>query len=236
MSGESAVRDGAEASVKLDEQTDQGPDYQLIETMRWEPLSGVLRLDLHMARLEGSANELGFDCDMMAIRQKIEAAGTSDQALKLRLTLAPDGLSEIIATPFEPLPQNTVWRIAIASTRLRHDDPLLRHKTTRRRAYIAAREEYSLAEVDEVILLNERDELCEGTITSIFLDTGDATFATPALSSGLLDGVLRREILNNGIATETPVSVKDLKKARTILVGNSLRGMIRAKLIDIDKI
>ncbi len=36
------------------------PDYQLIETMRWEPLSGVLRFDLHMARLENSARELGF--------------------------------------------------------------------------------------------------------------------------------------------------------------------------------
>lgn len=201
--------------------------------MRWEPLSGVLRLDLHMARLENSAKELGFDCDLAAIRQKIEATGTSDQALKLRLTLAPDGLSEIAATPYEPLPQNTVWRIAIAQTRLRHDDPLLRHKTTRRQAYIAAREEYSPAEVDEVILLNERDEVCEGTITSIFLDAGDATCITPALSSGLLDGVLRREILNNGIAAEATVLLKDLKKARTILVGNSLRGMIRAKLVEI---
>lgn len=71
-----------------------------------------------------------------------------------------------------PLEPQAVWRIAVARTRLKHDDPLLRHKTTRRQVYIAAREEYSTAEVDEVILLNDLDEVCEGTITSIFLDIG----------------------------------------------------------------
>ncbi|MBB5704520.1 4-amino-4-deoxychorismate lyase [Ochrobactrum daejeonense] len=223
MSSESTVRDGTKTGE---------PDYQLIETMRWEPLSGVLRYDLHMARLENSARELGFSCNMDAIRQKVAESGAGEQALKLRLTLAPDGVASVTATPYEPLPTQTIWRIAVARTRLDHTDPLLRHKTTRRQAYVAAREEYSTAEVDEVILLNERGDVCEGTITSIFLDTGGATCTTPALSCGLLDGVLRRELLNNGVVEEGTVSVDDLKNARNILVGNSLRGMIRAKLVE----
>lgn len=199
--------------------------------MRWEPLSGVLRLALHLARLENSANALGFSCNMEAIGQQIEQAGKGESPLKLRLTLAPDGTSEIAATPYEPLVPQTVWRIAIAHSRLTHDDPLLRHKTTRRQVYVAAREEYSTAEVDEVILLNDRDEVCEGTITSIFVDMGANACTTPPLSSGLLDGVLRRELLNNGVIEEGVVSMHDLNSARNILVGNSLRGMIRAKLI-----
>ena len=36
-----------------------------------------------------------------------------------------------------------------------------------------------------MILLNERGEVCEGTITNIFVDTGDGVLVTPALSSGL---------------------------------------------------
>ncbi len=199
--------------------------------MRWEPLSGVLRLPLHLARLKNSAKELGFSCNIETISQQIEQTGKGENPLKLRLTLAPDGTSEITATLFEPLPQQTVWRIAIAHSRLRHDDPLLRHKTTRRQAYIAARDEYSPAEVDEVILLNDRDEVCEGTITSIFVDMGANTCTTPPLSCGLLDGVLRRELLNNGVIEEGVISVHNLKSARNILLGNSLRGMIRAELI-----
>ncbi|MBB4095163.1 hypothetical protein HGG72_17420 [Ochrobactrum pecoris] len=230
MSSESTVRssiqpDGAE--VVLIE-----PDYQLIETIRWEPLSGVLRFDLHMARLENSARELGFSCNMEAIRQKVAESGTGEQALKVRLTLAPDGVATVSSIPYEPLPSQTIWRIAIAHTHLDHNDTLLRHKTTRRQAYIAAREEYSPAEIDEVILLNDRGEVCEGTITSIFLDVGGTTCTTPALSCGLLDGVLRRELLKNSVVEEGIVTVDALKNARNILVGNSLRGMIRAKLVE----
>lgn len=201
--------------------------------MRWEPLSGILRFDLHMARLENSARELGFHYNMEAVQQKISEISVGENPLKLRLTLAPDGLITITAAPYEPLLAQTVWRIALAETRLNHDDALLRHKTTRRRAYISAREEYSPAEVDEVILLNDRGEICEGTITSIFLDIGGSTCVTPALSCGLLDGVLRRELLNNNVVQEGVVTVDDLTRARNILVGNSLRGMIRAQLVTI---
>jgi len=56
---------------------------------------------------------------------------------------------------------------------------------------------------------------------------------TPALSCGLLDGVLRRELLNDNVVEEGIVTVETLKNARNILVGNSLRGMIRAKLVDL---
>ncbi|MCX2699115.1 MULTISPECIES: aminotransferase class IV family protein [Ochrobactrum] len=226
MSSESTVRDGTATSHAE-------PDYQLIETMRWEPLSGILRFDLHMARLENSARELGFHYNMEAVHQKIAEISGGENPLKLRLTLAPDGHVEITAFPYEPLPAQTVWRIAVAKTRLKHDDPLLRHKTTKRQAYISARDEYSPAEVDEVILLNERDEVCEGTITSIFLDIGGTTCITPPLSCGLLDGVLRRELLNNSVVQEGVVTLDDLSRARNILVGNSLRGMIRAQLLSI---
>lgn len=199
--------------------------------MRWEPLSGILRFNLHMARLENSARELGFHYNMEAVHQKIAEIGAGENPLKLRLTLAPDGLITIAALPYVPLQPQNVWRIAIARTRLNHDDRLLRHKTTRRQAYIAAREEYSTAEVDEVVLLNDRDEVCEGTITSIFLDVGGATCVTPSLSCGLLDGVLRRELLNNEVVKEATIKVDELANARNILVGNSLRGMIRAQLV-----
>ncbi len=51
MSAEGALRDGNTA------------DFELIETMRWEPGEGFLRFDRHLARLYGSAGELGFACD-----------------------------------------------------------------------------------------------------------------------------------------------------------------------------
>ena len=42
-----------------------------------------------------------------------------------------------------------------------------------------------------MILLNQRGEVCEGTITNIFVDIGEPVLVTPALTCGLLPGVLR---------------------------------------------
>ena len=83
----------------------------------------------------------------------------------------------------------------IAKTRLQSEDSLFRHKTTRREPYEAARAEFSKDEADEVILLNERGEVCEGTITNIFAEAADGILLTPPLTSGLLPGVLRAELI-----------------------------------------
>src|SRR5262249_42634042 len=111
-------------------------------------------------------------------------------------------------------------------------DALLRHKTTRRETYMQARAEYQMHQADEVILLNERREICEGTITNVFVDAGDGILLTPPLASGLLPGVLRAELLDQGRASEAVLGPSDLMDAKTLYVGNSLRGLIRAKLTD----
>ncbi|PRD42718.1 hypothetical protein C5748_14960 [Phyllobacterium phragmitis] len=219
MSSESPVRDG------------DGPAYELIETLRWEPLSGFLRLELHLARLARSALVLDFPLDEALVRTKLDEIANGGTALRVRLTLDPEGVIDVATQPFIPLPQDTVWRLAIAHTHLDRDDPLIRHKTTRRQVYDAARAEFARDEVDEVILLNGEGQVCEGTITSIFVDQGGAFCATPALRCGLLPGVLREELLADGVVSETDLTVDDLRKAGNILVGNSLRGLVRARLL-----
>lgn len=208
------------------------PDFELIETFRYEPCCGFLRLDQHLRRLANSAAELGFAFNETQIRATLHAYETGDQALRLRLNLAPDGVTTITCTPFQPLTPATVWKLAIAKTRLNSSDPLLRHKTSRRQLYETARAEFSIEEVDEVLLLNEKDELCEGTITSVFVDLGEDQCLTPPLECGLLNGIMREHLLEQGVIKIARITVDDLKNAHKIFVGNSLRGMIAAELIN----
>ena len=155
------------------------------------------------------------------------AEGGKPHPLRIRLELFADGRIEIQTAPFTPLPAETTWRVKLAATRLSSADPLLRHKTSRRDAYAAARAEHPAA--DEVILLNERGETCEGTITSLFLDDGSGVLKTPPLSCGLLAGILREELLETGKAEEAVLRPEDLSRGK-ILMGNSLRGLIRGEL------
>lgn len=206
--------------------------FSLIETMRWEPGHGIIRLRLHLARLKRSAGRLDFAGADGAEEALAEVHG-EDTPLRVRLILSPAGEIAVTTAPFSPLPETTVWHVAIARTRLSSTDKLLRYKTTRRDLYEAARREYPAEIADEVLLLNEKGEPCEGTITSIFLDDGSGLLKTPPIACGLLAGVLRTELICTRRARVERLSLDDLK-AGTLYMGNSLRGLIRAQLLTED--
>jgi len=219
VSVESALRDG------------NGAGFELIETMRWEPGSGFLRFERHLARLYASAAELGFACDPERIGEVLSRTVSGHGGpLRVRLALQRAGEATAAAQAYEPLPADKVWRLQLARIRLDSGNILLRHKTSQRQVYTHARSEYLATRADEVLLANERGELCEGTITNLFVDFGDGPLATPRLDCGLLPGILRGQLLDEGRAVEAIYSFDDLKAAKAIFVGNSLRGLIPAKL------
>lgn len=187
------------------------PGLKLIETVLWDGVKAP-RWPLHLARLQRSAGLLGWVCPEVAPQGP-------DNAARLRLTLDLMGRVEwtVAALP----PAKAEWRVGLASEQLRSDDPWLRVKSTKRAVYDRAR--VTLPEgLDEVLFLNERGEVCDGSITSVFFDRGQG-MRTPSLACGLLPGVLRAEL---GCPEEILRS-EDLPNVR-LWVGNALRGLIPA--------
>lgn len=189
------------------------PGLKLIETILWTG-DEAPRWPRHLERLERSARLLGWR--LPAIMHP-----APDAPARLRLTLGRDGH---VLWEEHPLPQaKAEWLVAIADGRLISTDPWLEIKSTHRPLHDAARAAI-VPPLDEVIFLNERNEVCEGTITNLFFDRGEG-LRTPPLSSGLLPGVLRAE-LN---CPEEVLSAHDLPDVR-LWVGNALRGLIPARL------
>jgi 4-amino-4-deoxychorismate lyase len=206
-------------------------DFELIETFRFEPERGFVRLDRHLARMAASAEALGFVFRAWDVERELAALKVGRAPLRVRLSLNVSGKITISSDRFIAPGDDAVWSLRIAKTRLSSRDPLLRHKTSRREAYESARAEFARAEADEVLLLNENGEVCEGSVTSLFVKTPSGRLLTPALDCGLLAGVLRGEMLENGSAVEAKLFLPDLLKAASVFVGNSLRGLIPARLI-----
>ena len=190
------------------------PGLKLIETVLWDGAKAPC-WGLHAARLRRSAGMLGWSCP------EVSPAGP-DHPARLRLTLDREGRVDwtVAALP----PAKAEWRVGLAAERLRSDDPWLRVKSTRRETYDRARAALPEA-MDEMIFLNERGEVCDGSITSVFFDRGQG-MRTPPLSSGLLPGVLRAEL---GCPEEV-LRAEDLLEVR-LWVGNALRGLIPAVFI-----
>ena len=123
-----------------------------------------------------------------------------------------------------------MWSVAFAARKFHSAMPLLRHKTTRRALYedelAYARQERG---ADEVIFLNERAELCEGSRSNIFLRR-DGVLLTPPLACGLLPGVLRASLIASGEAREAVLTRADLAQGE-LFMGNSVRGLVAARLV-----
>lgn len=200
------------------------PGFRLIETMRWEPGRGLLHRDRHLARLARSAARLGITPRDV---EKSVSDLCADNPLRVRLTVDAAGHCAIATARYVPLPHGTIWTVALADTRVGSGDPWLGVKTTQRQIYETARANLPVG-VDEVLFLNERAELCEGTITNLFVDLG-AGLVTPPVCSGVLPGILREDLIVTGRATEAVLKPNDLANARALYVGNALRGLIPAQ-------
>ncbi|CUX64452.1 aminotransferase class IV family protein [Agrobacterium genomosp. 13] len=205
-------------------------DLTLRETLRWEPQTGFQRIDQHMRRLLRSADALGFRAPVNAV-QILEKKVGGETPLCVKLIMNYKGELDIETADFQPLRENTVWRVRIAKqTTLDSADTFYRHKSSRREPYDAARAEFSAADADEVLLLNERGELCEGSSTSIFVEMPDGQLLTPPLDSGILPGVLRADLIRERKARGQALKPEDIA-GRRLFVGNSLHGLIAAELV-----
>jgi para-aminobenzoate synthetase/4-amino-4-deoxychorismate lyase len=204
--------------------------FDLIETMRFEPAEGLLRLELHLERMKESARALAFEFDRHAARNQLHAVTFHlEQPSKVRLMLARSGAMAIEvrdASNHTIGDESDIWPVAITALPVSPGDFRLSHKTSDRAFYDDARRLVPGAK--EVVFTDPNGFLTEGSFTAIFVER-DGHLLTPPLSRGLLPGVLRRALLENGQAKEADLRAEDL--ADGFFVGNSLRGLISAQLV-----
>jgi len=244
--GEMGIGGGIVADSKVDSEFEEcllkahfltkvDTPFELIETLRFERGKGFHLLERHLARLQSSAGHFGypFSREAVLVALDAEAARVTAPVALVRLLLAEDGGLTVTSTPIELPTRDTVWRFVISDQRLDEKDPLFYHKTTRRQFFDSemARQK-ALTGCDEVVFLNKKGELTEGTRTNLFLEL-DGRLFTPALTCGLLPGTLREELLDlpRAAASEAVLTPQDLLAADRIYLGNSVRGLIRAELI-----
>lgn len=227
----------------------------LIETMRLER-GRVALWPGHRARLRTSARALGYPLDEAVLESLLDArlqslAAQGRQAsetatggpdapdthppCRLRLLLAADGALSLTCAPLPPTTEPV--RIALAAdvmgpqAVLEADDPWLRHKTTHRPGYAAAQRWLSAhPDYFDLIFGNAAGDLCEGSRSTIYVQDADGAWLTPPLACGLLPGVRRQALLDEGAVREARLSLADLRQAPALRVSNALRGWMSADM------
>ncbi len=219
-----------ECLLKMRFLTDPVRNFQLIETMLHSPDEGYVLLERHLARLEASAKYLnfGFERDKVLNHLKHHASRLGKDAYRVRLLLFRDGSTTLAETLLPEGSDLTRMSYTVSAHSVDSGDVFLYHKTTERKLYD---EEWQACHdrlgSDEVIFLNERGEVTEGSRTNIFVRI-DGKLLTPPLACGLLPGTYRAEMIANSQAEECVLTLDDIARAQEVFLGNSVRGLLPA--------
>ncbi len=230
-----ALTERREAELKAGFARASSPDlraarFDLIESMLFTPEEGIELLELHLERIKASAAELGFAFDRHAARNQIQALCFDlDRPAKLRLLLARSGATALEAASLESGKLAEPIRCIALPLPVDPGDWRLRHKTSDRAFYEEARTAAKTYGAGEAILVDPQGRVTEASTSNVFLRDEGGVLLTPPLSLGLLPGVLRRSLIEAGQARETELTLGDL--AGGFLLGNSVRGLMKAQLI-----
>lgn len=102
-------------------------------------------------------------------------------------------------------------------------------KTNNGLLYVLAGAKRKTAGLDDLLLLNQADYLCEATSSNIFVQYKGHLY-TPALSEGCVDGVMRRAVIDiareMGIEViEAQINPKILHEADELFLTNAIQGI-----------
>jgi len=214
-----AAAEQDECRAKANVLTHRRRQFQLLESLLWD--GGYYLLDAHLERLRASAAYFDFAMDDERVRRELEQCASALRAAsKVRLLLGRGGEVSVEAGPATV---NRPVTVALAREPVDSGDVFLYHKTTRREAYSGALA--SVPGVDDAILWNERGEVTESTTANVLVRRG-GEWITPPVSSGLLAGVMRGELLREGRIREARVTLAEFAAADEIALVNSVRRWI----------
>lgn len=228
--------------------TQPRPEFQLLETMLWEPETGIFLLDGHLQRLAKSAAYFDVPLDAYAVLQALEGLSHTFKGVgaRIRLLVDRDGVFEVQVVPQksgQPPPEgyglasggiaSAPEKVLIALTKEPVDsqDVFLFHKTTHRAVYEKAKADFP--DADEVVLWNEKGEVTEGCIANVVIRK-EGRLITPPVGCGLLAGTFREHLLKTGEIVEQVIPVGDLMAADEIFLINSVRRWRRAEWLQPD--
>ena len=208
-------------------------DFYLYETILFRGTRGYRMLEGHLRRLHRSARYFGLPCSMVRIRRKLQRleyllqrVASGNKPIRVHLRLLRRGRIKIVLHELKDSKRNVTIEFcrAPALSVL----PFLNHKTSTGRAFY---ERHKARTADDCLVINERDEITETSIYTVFCFI-DGRWITPPLRSGVLGGVMRERLLARRHILEACITADDVRRASAIVLANSVRGLRRAVLIE----
>eukprot|EP00127_Corallochytrium_limacisporum_P005817 Clim_evm35s211 gene=Clim_evmTU35s211 len=230
---------------------------ECLETFAYVPGQGCIRLRQHMQRMirdyqmiseRYGGQRCSTDVDELG-RKVLTQIGSSEQALRVRVTLSSGGAVKVTSTPFTDK-KGTIQTIALSKQVVDHTDFWITVKSTHRTIYERIKADKP-AEIFDTLISNDEGNVTECCVANVAFCFGEDWvsldsstvgedilkahhWVTPPLKDGMLPGILRHELVSKGLLKEESVPVNELRRSDTkfaMIAFNSLRGMYPCTLV-----
>ena len=196
--------------------------FELIETMLVDNRK-ILLFKEHLKRMKSSAEYFLFKYSEKEILTKIKTILSKLDYRKYRLRLSLEKAGRLNHSLSQIVEMKNRTSVIVSHKKINSHNKFQYFKTSNRKLYDTEFEKYSKLGYFDVILLNQKDEVAEGSITNLFIEK-DGNIFTPPLSSGILNGIYRNYLLSkNKNIKEKTLYLDDLIKADKVFLTNSVR-------------
>jgi branched-chain amino acid aminotransferase/4-amino-4-deoxychorismate lyase len=223
----------------------------LFETVLFKQGRAVL-WDAHLARLTRGCGVLGLpspDAHVLqdAAARAVRRAGLDGDRAAVRLTWTAGSGGRGLDRPASPTPRlivsaaaaprpTTPAALIVSSVRRNALSPAARLKTLSYLDNVLARREALAVGADEAVMLNGAGRLACASAANLFWIADEGLY-TPSLACGVLDGVLRAQVLAAAHALGAPVREVEaqpsvLHQAQALFITNSLIGLRPVAWVD----
>lgn len=196
-------------------------------------------LSRHLDRLENSAKTFNFKFNREELIQSLDKYKQNlDQKNAYKIRIEYNSFGQFLIESSDANPINQPIKLTIASERVDSSNILFQHKTTAEsvrgfynQLFKKYREEKKCF---DVLFLNKKGYITETSIFNILIEL-NGKYYTPKITDGLLPGIGREILLENGFnkqkIIEKNISLDELLSAENIWVINSIRGLLKSEVI-----
>lgn len=190
----------------------------------------------HLDRLEYAMAErnISADYNRNEVLHEIRCRAKGKDQIAVKVVLDGDGVNFYERpNPYGTMNYNKGFTLCISDHAVDETNPLLYCKSSPRNFFDTEKQNAAEKGFDEVIFTNQKGHITEGAVSNIFC-IKKGKILTPAVTSGLLDGILRRFLISihNGSIEETTLTKEDLFEAEEIFLTNSLMGIMPVCSLD----
>lgn len=201
----------------------------VFETILWK--DAPVFLEEHLERLKISMLEIGLlPLEENKLREYLDKLCIRNKGVKITVT----PLNIIITQrdiPYKEDDYNRGMKLMVSKVRRNSTSRLCYIKSTCYIENLIEKENAKKIGYDDIIFLNENGYVTETSCANIFIVKNKYIF-TPKVEDGLLNGIIRKRIMEEFKVQERSITLEELKESDEVIITNSLMGAMSIKKID----